>query len=149
MLKYTGGLCFNYSLKWDIIPSSTHTHSHTCTWICVKSYHSVVTPASFGVPCTTSRNSWTSTRQTPEARPSTHRSTGICLPAMIWPPKVPLVPWWSMAQSVVLFIPSLYQISILLFNSGLGGMSRGHFFLVVAGQTEHVNSRSIVKCLNH
>ena len=30
---------------------------------------------------------------------------------MVWAPEVPPVPWQSMAQSVVLFIPSLSQVS--------------------------------------
>ena len=68
--------------------------------------------------------------------PSTHRSTNWCFPAMVWAPKVPSVPWQSMAQPVVLSIPSLSQVASLLVYLGVGGMPSGEDFSpVVAGGT--------------
>ena len=46
---------------------------------------------------------------------------------MAWVPKVPPVPWWSMAQLAVLSILSLSQVPSLLFYLGLGGVPSGDF----------------------
>ena len=46
----------------------------------------------------------------------------------VWAPEVPPVLWLSMAQLVILSIPSLSQVSSSLFHLGLGGVPSGHFF---------------------
>ena len=68
--------------------------------------------------------------QNPGAGPSNHRSTGICLPAMVQAPKVPPVLRRSMGQPVVLSIPRLSQVPSLLFYLGLGGAPSGEGFFL-------------------
>ena len=84
-------------------------------------------------PCTTLGNSWDSAGQNPGAWPSTYRTTGTCLPAVVWAPEVPPVPWRSMAQPVVLSIPSLSHVPNLLFY--LGCLVEKIFPPAVAGGT--------------
>ena len=54
---------------------------------------------------------------------------------MVWALEVPPVPWWSMAQPVVLSIISLSQVPGLVFYFGLGGMPSADFLPVVVDGT--------------
>ena len=103
------------SLSVCLIPIHTHTHKWTNREVqgVASSGHP---PARAGAPCATFEELLGSTGQILEVIPSTRTNTDLCLPAMVWAPKVPPVPWRSMAQSVVLSIPSLSQVPSLLFS---------------------------------
>ena len=58
-----------------------------------------------------------------------------CFPAMVWAAKASPIPWWSMAQPVVLSKPSPSLAPRLLLYLALGVMPSGEdFFQVMAGR---------------
>ena len=73
-------------------------------------------------PCVlhTSGNSWASTKLTPGNGLGIHSSTCVCLATIYGvAPKVQPVPWWNMAQWVMLSLSKLNQVPNLLFCLGM------------------------------
>ena len=106
-------------------------------------------PIKAGPLCATSENTGPSTRQTPEAEPSTRRSTDYAHPLWCGHPKSHLYP----SGIRVLSFPSLSQVPNLLFYLGLGWVPSGArcvFFLLwlLVGITPHTHTHQ-QHCICH